>query len=67
MSKWICITKDISMLTYGKIYYDISNQFVDKNCILIMNDFGIVTEYFQPGIFVDIQEWRNSQLEDLGI
>lgn len=65
--KWVCVTYDISMLTYGKIYDDIENQFVDSNCILVKNDFGVVSEYYQPGSFVTIQEWRNSQLKDLGI
>jgi hypothetical protein len=65
--KWVCITNDISMLTYGRIYDDISNQFVDSNCILVKNDFGIVSEYYQPSIFVTIQEWRNNQLKYLGI
>lgn len=65
--KWVCVANDISMLTYGKIYDNITNEFVDTNCILVKDDFGVVSEYYQPGSFVTIQEWRNNQLENLDI
>jgi hypothetical protein len=34
---------------------------------VIKNDIGMVSEYYQPLRFVEIDEWREMQLKKIGI
>lgn len=66
--RWVCIDNSgyESELVYGKVYEEITNSFADPGCIVIKNEMGIVSEYYQYW-FQEIDEWRQSQLGKLGI
>ena len=65
--KWVVIdnTGHSEELVLYKTYDGISSDFVDPFCILINNEFGIVTEYYQPLRFVSIEEWRDMQINKI--
>ena len=74
--KWVCVDSIgyESELAQGKAYEEISSRshllgvdFADPFCIVIKNELGIVSEYYQPLRFQEIGEWRQSQLGKLGI
>lgn len=72
--KWVCVDSIgyESELVQGKAYEEIfgfrrSSTFADPFCIVIKNEMGIVSEYYQPLRFQEIGEWRQSQLGKLGI
>ena len=67
--KWVCVDSIgyESELVQGKAYEEISSSFADPFCIVIKNEMGIVSEYYQPLRFQEIGEWRQSQLGKLGI
>jgi hypothetical protein len=70
--KWVCINNKRHgnlehQLTIGKTYTEIESNYVDLNCILIENDLGWVVEYYQPTVFVRIDEWREMQLKKLDL
>ena len=67
--KWVCVDSIgyESELVQGKAYEEISNSFADPFCIVIKNELGRVSEYYQPLRFQEIGEWRQSQLGKLGI
>ena len=67
--KWVCVDARgyESELAQGKAYEEISSSFADPFCIVIKNELGIVSEYYQPLRFQEIGEWRQSQLGKLGI
>jgi hypothetical protein len=69
--KWVCIDNKgyEEQLVVGKIYdaeYK-DTTFVDHYCILIKDETGIVSEYYQPLRFISIDEWRELQLKKIGI
>jgi hypothetical protein len=69
--KWVCIDNKgyEEQLVVGKVYTEIYNarSFVDYYCILIKDETGIPSEYYQPLRFVKIDEWRDIQLKGLGL
>ena len=69
MRKWVCIdnTGYEDELIRNKAYVEIEGGFADPFCILIKNEFGIVTEYHQPLRFIEIDGWREIQLKNIGI
>ena len=66
---WVCIdnTANEHRLSVGKKYTEILNKFADLDCILIKDDNGMISEVYQPGFFIKIDEWRDSQLRKIGI
>jgi len=66
-SKWVCFNnlKQEDKLTIGKTYIDLSKGFNSLNCIIIKDDTGIVTEHYQPLVFITIDEWRDMQLNNI--
>jgi len=69
MKQWICIDNSEykEEIILNKAYIDIDSDYTDPFCILIKNEMGIVTEYYQPLRFVTIDEWREIQLKKIGI
>jgi hypothetical protein len=69
MKQWVCIdnTGNELDLILNKVYFEIQSTFVDIDCILIKNEIGIVTEYYQPLRFITIEEWRDRKLNSIGI
>jgi hypothetical protein len=69
MKQWVCIDNKgyEQMLIVGKVYAEITDAFVDQFCILIKDETGILSEYYQPLRFVTIDEWRELQLKKIGI
>jgi hypothetical protein len=69
MKQWICINNKgyEEEICINKVYKDLGSDFTDKFCILIKNDLGMVSEYYQPLRFVTIEEWREMQLKKIGI
>jgi hypothetical protein len=67
--QWVCIDNVgyEKELTLNKVYSDIESDYADPFCIIIKNDVGIVSEYYQPLRFVSIDEWREIQLKKIGI
>jgi hypothetical protein len=67
--KWVCIDNkgQEEELTLNKFYTNIDSGYADSFCIVIKNDLGIVSEYYQPLKFVSIDEWREMKLKELGI
>ena len=67
--QWVCIDNKgyEEELSVGIFYNDLGSDFTDKFCILIKNDVGMVSEYYQPLRFVTIEEWREIQLKKIGI
>ena len=69
MKQWVCIDNKgyEEELSVGRFYDDIVSGFTDEFCILIKNDMGMVSEYYQPLRFITIGEWREMQLKKIGI
>ena len=71
MKQWICIDNKgcEGELVQGKTYTEIESGYgyVDPFCILIKNERGMVSEYYQPLRFVSIDEWREMQLKKIGV
>jgi hypothetical protein len=69
MKKWVCIDNKgcEEELYINKTYVEIESDYADEFCIIIKNEFGIVSEYYQPLRFVTIDEWREIQLKKIGI
>ena len=67
MRQWICINNEgyESELLLYKLYTEIDSNYADSFCIIITNELGIVSEYWQPLRFVSIGEWREIQLDKL--
>ena len=68
-TKWVCIDNKRyeQELTLNKVYNNRDSGYADSFCIVIKNDLGIVSEYYQPLRFVTIDEWRELKLKELGI
>jgi len=64
--KWVVIdnTGHSEELVLYKTYEGMSS-IVDHLCILIKNEYGIVSEYYQPLRFVSIEEWRDIQINKI--
>lgn len=69
MNQWICIDNKgyEEELHINKSYVEIKSSYADKFCIVIKNELGMVSEYYQPLRFVTIDEWRDLQLKKIGI
>lgn len=69
MNQWICINNKgyEEELHINKSYVEIKSPYSDKFCIVIKNELGMVSEYYQPLRFVTIDEWRELQLKKIGI
>jgi len=77
MKKWVCIDNKgcEEELYINKTYVEIESDYVltrnlntsDEFCIVIKNELGIVSEYYQPLRFISIDEWREIQLKKIGI
>lgn len=70
--KWVCINNKRHgdhehQLTIGKTYTEIESNYADLDCIIIKNDLGWVGEYYQPTVFIRIDEWREMQLKKLDL
>ncbi len=67
--QWVCIDNRVydEELTLNKVYTSIDSDYADPFCVVIKNDIGMVSEYYQPTRFVQIDEWRNMQLKKIGI
>ena len=67
--QWVCIDNRgcDEELTLNKVYTNIDSGYADPFCVVIKNDIGIVSEYYQPLRFVEIDEWRELQLKKIGI
>lgn len=67
--KWVCIDnrKYEDELILNKVYTELGDAWVDLYCILIKNELGLVSEYYQPLRFVTIDEWREMQLKKLDL
>ena len=70
--KWVCINNKRhddheDQLTIGKTYNEIESNYADLDCIIIKNDLGWVGEYYQPTVFIRIDEWREMQLKKLDL
>ena len=55
MKKWICLTKNIRSLTYGKIY-DARFHFQFDNILVVLDDFGL---YIDVPLFVEEEDTSN--------
>jgi hypothetical protein len=66
---WVCIDNKgyEEHLIVGKVYTEITDGFVDHQCILIKDEAGMLSEYHYPSRFVTIDEWRELQLKKIGI
>jgi hypothetical protein len=51
----------------NKVYVEIESGYTDPFCIVIKNEYGMVSEYYQPLRFISIDEWRDIQLKKIGI
>ena len=69
MKQWVCINNKgyEEELHMNKSYVEIMSSYADQFCIVIKNELGIVSEYYQPLRFVTIDEWRELQLNKIGI
>lgn len=69
MNQWICIDNKgyEEELHINKSYVEIKSSYADKFCIVIKNELGMISEYYQPLRFVTIDEWRDLQLKKIGI
>lgn len=69
MNQWICINNKgyEEELHINKSYVEIKSSYADKFCIVIKNELGMISEYYQPLRFVTIDEWRELQLKKIGI
>ena len=69
IKQWVCIDnrgKD-EELVMNKVYVEIESGYADPFCIVIKNEYGMVSEYYQPLRFISIDEWRDIQLKKIGI
>lgn len=66
---WVCIDSRgyEQELVVGKTYVDLESGYADAFCVIIKNELGLVSEYYQPLRFVTIDEWREMQLKKIGI
>ena len=70
--KWVCVTNISPNLTYAKTY-EALNVSTDIDCIYIIDDTGIPTEYYiapdkhnkDNKILVRLEDWRDSQLNKI--
>ena len=67
--QWVCtdnrgFEKELSI---NKHYQEIRSEYTDIGGIVLCNDIGIITEYYQPPRFVSICEWRQERLNKIGI
>jgi len=69
IKQWVCIDNRgyDEELTLNKVYTNIDSDYADPFCIVIKNDIGMVSEYYQPLRFISIDEWRDIQLKKIGI
>ena len=69
MKQWVCINNKgyEEELQVSKSYGEIKSSYADKFCIVIKNELGMISEYYQPLRFVTIDEWRELQLKKIGI
>jgi len=69
MKQWVCIDNrgKNEELVMNKVYVEIESDYADEFCIIIKNEFGMVSEYYQPLRFITIDEWREIQLKKIGI
>jgi len=69
MKKWVCINNKgyEEELQVSKSYGEIKSSYADQFCIVIKNELGMISEYYQPLRFVTIDEWRELQLNKIGI
>ena len=69
MKQWVCIDNrgNNEELVMNKVYVEIESGYADPFCIVIKNEYGMVSEYYQPLRFVSIDEWRDIQLKKIGI
>jgi hypothetical protein len=61
--------KDLKMhLTYGKAYEVIDQQpfQINDQMYLIIDDNGYKS-WFDRGVVIPLEEWRNKQLKELGV
>jgi len=69
IKQWVCIDNRgyEEELVLNKTYIEIESGYADPFCIVIKNEYGMVSEYYHPLRFVSIDEWRNIQLKKIGI
>ena len=69
MRQWVCIDNRgyEEELVMNKVYVEIKSGYKDPFCIVIKNEYGMVSEYYQPLRFISIDEWRDIQLKKIGI
>lgn len=69
IKQWVCIDNRgyDEELVMNKVYVEIESGYADPFCIVIKNEYGMVSEYYQPLRFVSIDEWRDIQLKKIGI
>lgn len=69
MRQWVCIDNRgyEEELVLNKAYVDLDSGYADSFCIILKNELGMVSEYYQPLRFVKIDEWREMQLKKIGI
>lgn len=69
MRQWVCIDNrgNDEELVMNKVYVEIESSYADPFCIVIKNERGLVSEYYQPLRFISIDEWRDIQLKKIGI
>ena len=69
MRQWVCIDNRgyEEELVLNKAYVDLDSGYADPFCVVIKNELGMVSEYYQPLRFVKIDEWREMQLKKIGI
>lgn len=69
MRQWVCINNKgyEEELQVSKSYGEIKSSYADQFCIVIKNELGMISEYYQPLRFVTIDEWRELQLNKIGI
>ena len=69
IKQWVCIDNrgNDEELVMNKVYVEIEYGYTDPFCIVIKNEYGMVSEYYQPLRFISIDEWRDIQLKKIGI
>ena len=69
MRQWVCIDNRgyEEELVLNKAYVEIESGYADSFCIILKNERGMVSEYYQPLRFVKIYECREMQLKKIGI
>jgi hypothetical protein len=69
----VCVTKDMTIFTYGKKYKLMSDATKEDNLIDLIDDNGVrplPSQFFTQGgkkkyYFITIDEWRRKQIEKL--